>query len=91
MNRMCEVLVLTGIAGVLTLGLVSAEARDAKVRSPSPIVSAEAVAVASTDRAEVGQAAAEQIVQTSACGRKVKVVYAGYGEGDRAGCPTPTR
>jgi hypothetical protein len=26
----------------------------------------------------------------SACARKVKVVYAGYGEAARAGCPAPT-
>ncbi len=74
------------VSGVALIGIsLVAEARDGRavkpeLPAPSDLSPAEA-------KAAVGQAAAEQIVQAPACARKVKVVYAGYGESDRAGCP----
>lgn len=77
-----------GVATIL-LGLAGAEARDS-LQSTRPDARVAAAAPASTDaKAQAGQATAETIVQTPACGRKVKVVYAGYGEGVRPGCPNP--
>ncbi len=89
MLRFKEVLAIATTAGLLTFGFVAAEARDIKVqRRAEP---AKIVAVATpAEKAEVGQAAAERIVHVPACARKVKVVYAGYGEGARASCPTTT-
>jgi hypothetical protein len=40
--------------------------------------------------ASVASTAAPTSEPASACARKVKVVYAGYGEAARAGCPAPT-
>lgn len=78
------------LSGVALVGLsLVAEARDAKapVRAEVPAVAAVQPVAALEDKAAAGQAAAEQIVQAPACARKVKVVYAGYGEASRAGCP----
>lgn len=79
-------------SGVALVGLsIVAEARDGRAVKQEATAPA-ATTVMQTEPAEakaaVGQAAAEQIVQTAACARKVKVVYAGYGESSRAGCPS---
>ena len=90
MVRIKDILVPAVGAAVLTMVLAAAEARDGRsVRGgAAPATAAAPVAGDATDvRAEAGQAAAEQIVQTPACGRKVKVVYAGYGESSRVACP----
>ena len=81
MVRVTEVLGLALVSAALTVVLGAAQARDAKVQKP-------AQAVAAAAKAEIGQAAAEQIVEVPACARKVKIVYAGYGEASRASCPT---
>lgn len=82
-------------SGVALVGLsLVAEARDsgAAIAKPAPITVAATetfpAATPADAKAAAGQNAAEQIVQSPACGRKVKVVYAGYGEGNRAGCPS---
>ena len=77
-------LLAVGVATVvLTLGLAAAQARDVK---PTPASSAVTVAppVAPETRTEFGQATAEKIVESAPCAKKIKVVYAGYGEADRA-------
>lgn len=88
--------------GALLLGGGSASALDFKLRTTrapeQPRFEAIAAAVevpvpgrAAVAKAEQGQAAAEKIVQTPACVRQVKVIYAGYGERDRAaGCEAVT-
>ena len=87
-------------AALVTCGLAAAEARDvrpsrepkAKVTdttTPAP-PAAPAVPESPIDKAETGHVVAERIVQAPQCARKVKVVYAGYGEGDRARCPAET-
>lgn len=94
MFKVSQLVALGAGAAVITLGLVAAEARDGRPgRKPepaAPIVAATATQATSVEKAEVGQAAAEKIVQIPACARKVKVVYSGYGEGDRAACQSPT-
>ena len=91
MTKISEMVGLAALAATLTLGLATAEARDIKVqRRAAPIEMAAATPQPAVDveqKAEVGQAAAEKIVLAPGC-RKVKVIYAGYGEGDRAtSCP----
>ena len=81
MVRVREVLGLALISGALTIVLGAAQARDVKIQKPAQVA-----VVAATEKAEVGQAAAEKIVEVPACARKVKIVYAGYGEAGRAGC-----
>ena len=81
-------------AAALAVGAGSAQALDIKVPArPAPQARFEPVAPAvevpvAVAKAEQGQAAAEKIVQIPACARKVKVIYAGYGESDRAACET---
>lgn len=79
-------LVVVGVATVaLTLGLAAAQARDVKPAAASPAVTAAApVVVAPEARTDLGQATAEKIVEAAPCAKKIKVVYAGYGEADRA-------
>lgn len=79
-------LVVAGIAtAVLTLGFAAAQARDVKPAPAPASVSVDAPsAPASQERTELGQATAEKIVEVAPCAKKVKVVYAGYGEADRA-------
>ena len=79
-------------SGVALVGLsLVAEARDVKssARVEAPATTALEANTVLESKAAAGQAAAEQIVQSPACARKVKVVYAGYGESSRAACPTP--
>lgn len=84
-----EVVAVAAAAGIVTIGLATAQAGDIKVvRQLANVAPVQAATPA--EKAEVGQAAAERIVQVPACARKVKVVYAGYGERDRASCPTAT-
>ena len=89
MSNKQRVVALVSSVALIGLSLV-AEAREAKAPSRAD----GAATIAAVDPAEVlegkaatGQAAAEQIVQAPGCARKVKVVYAGYGEASRAGCP----
>ena len=91
MFKVSQLVALGAGAAVITLGLAAAEARDGRqARTPEPVVQAvSAPAATPEEKAELGQAAAEKIVQIPACARKVKVVYSGYGEGDRAACPSP--
>lgn len=92
MTKISEMVGLAALSAALTLGFATAEARDIKVqRKAAPVEMAaaapEPVAADVEQKAEVGQAAAEKIVLAPGC-RKVKVIYAGYGESDRAAsCP----
>lgn len=90
MFKLSQMIALGAGAAVITLGLAAAEARDgrpARKAEPAATVVATAPQATPEEKAELGQAAAERIVQIPACARKVKVVYSGYGEGDRAACP----
>ena len=73
MNRLSTVLILTGLASVLTPVVVSATG----ITPSQP-----AAQVESKAEAAPAQARAEE----PACTRRVKVVYAGYGEGRGATC-----
>lgn len=91
MTKISEMVGLAALSAALTFGFAAAEARDIKVQRKQAPVEMTAVApepvVDVEQKAEFGQAAAEQIVQAPGC-RKVKVIYAGYGESSRAaGCP----
>ena len=88
MLRFTDLVAITAAAGIITFGFATAEARDVKIQKPEAVKAVAAAApVTAVEKAVVGQAAAERIVQIPACARKVKVVYAGYGESDRASCP----
>lgn len=81
MTRFRAALTLAGTC-LLLAGLGTAEARDIKVKRPAPApVKAEAAPVAAAK-----PAGASVVVAVPACARKVKVIYAGYGEADRATC-----
>jgi hypothetical protein len=73
MNRLSTVLILTGLASVLTPVVVSATG----ITPSKPVAQAE-----SKGEATSAQARADG----PACARRVKVVYAGYGEGRGASC-----
>ena len=87
-----EVAGLAFAAALVTAGIGIAQANDAVGRArqaadPAGVEIVASTKVAST-KVEAAQATAEQIAQAPTCGRKVKVVYAGYGEGARSDCPT---
>jgi hypothetical protein len=73
MNRLSTVLILTGLASVLTPVVVSATG----ITPTKPAAQAESKAEATPAQARAGE---------PACTRRVKVVYAGYGEGRGAAC-----
>ncbi|MDB5591152.1 hypothetical protein [Enterovirga sp.] len=91
MSRLPEVVVLMLGSALLTVGLAAAEARDGRAEQGAGPVIETRLQVSPAEKAQAVQAIAEQIVDGPACGRKVKVVYAGYGEGNRAPCPQPAR
>ena len=75
-----DVLVVGALAALATSGLAVAQAKDSvesrtELRAAAPAESAERVQTS-------------RVAEVPKCGRKVKVVYAGYGEGGRPGCPT---
>ena len=77
MHSMKSWAALAAGAAVITFGLAAAQARDARPVPPT---------VDPVEKAEAAQVTAKKIVAGEPCQRKVKVVYAGYGEGARAGC-----
>lgn len=86
-----RVALLSVCLAVLTGG--AAEARDLKVIrktiAPAEAVPAQPVAVRDvTPAAKAASAQAPDSGVNLACTRKVKVIYAGYGEADRANCPS---
>lgn len=83
MIKINDLVVVAISTAILTLGLAAAQARDVRPASAPAAVTAEAPA-ASEARTEIGKATAEKIVEGAPCAKKIKVVYAGYGEANRA-------
>lgn len=82
--------VLASAALVLTaIGANLAEARDIKVvrKAPAVVKADPAPASAEAESPTVAAIAAP----VSPCARKVKVIYTGYGEADRADCSPATK
>lgn len=91
MLRIKETVAITLAAAIGAFGLVAAEARDIKVQKKQVEIQAKApqaepVPAEPASKVEVGKATATKIVETPPCARKVKVVYSGYGEANRANC-----
>ena len=91
MYRFRGALALASLASLLVLAPGGAvEARDLKVKrtaaAPKAVEQKTAVVAAPTKPAEVAPAPTPVAATVPACARKVKVIYAGYGEADRAAC-----
>jgi hypothetical protein len=78
-TRTSTILTLAILSSVLTPVVVMATGRGPE--TPAPVQEAKIEAAAVTTSATT----AEQ----PACARRVKVVYAGYGEAQAAACPAP--
>lgn len=95
MIRFRAALTIASVSSLLVVAsLGAAEARDLKVvKRTAPIVAvttsakvADAKVLAAVKPVEAAPTVVSAIVNVPACARKVKVIYAGYGEADRATC-----
>jgi hypothetical protein len=77
--RLVAATVLLGGVALAGSAIAKPGAGEATLASAAPVSSSVPAAVAVTAPVVMAEPA-------SPCGRKVKVVYAGYGEAERAGC-----
>lgn len=91
MSKLGNTIKILAVPCMLVGLVIGAEAATGKIAKPASVVKMASgvdpvqAAPASVAVTPVVQASAP-VASVPACARKVKVIYAGYGEADRAGC-----
>lgn len=88
LGNVVRILAVPCLLMAFTAGADASAAKPARSASAVKMASGAELAVPAVAASVAAQPApaAVSVVSVPACARKVKVIYAGYGEADRAGC-----